>query len=848
MHKIFLLGDKIFYMKKKTIKLPFRFLIMRVLPFAMIAFVLMISCSSSNSVREIRASQKPNSGYPISPVKVKVTETKSDALVKNLFMQSKRSSIELPYVDKDGSKSVGVISEQVTYTNAENIGPDIKGDKAKDLTEVQHLSEVVVTAKSRFTPEQNGKVNVDFVIRVPKELLSTDFRMTLAPKLLHNDSIVPLKEVIIKGQQFYNKQHQAYADYDAYEKSIVDESQYDSVFVDHEGVMDDIAFQQEFYYKQYHKEWSRQTDFEEWKATKDDAEALQAAKRTAYDKKIYYEHVRKARERVMKEFSKGKDTTGLFARYMKDVAKPEDLKKAKEVVEQKNDYRLNFYKEYSERVNEKILNEWAAGKDTVGAYARYMKGFDKNMKTLVLDGDDIDRVPERFRDIYREGRKMKQITNQVVTEQDSIEIAQGRYKFEDIALNEMKKERLEDKRKELIVFPYEINTRLDSVIQTDKQFVYYYKQDYPVMPGMRRLRLIMSTTIDAIDRSQFIEPQTDTLSYFISSLSQLVDTSLIAKTTTLHRDVYNSMVIYPKFAPGKTVFNINYKDNRAEIDKVLNTYRTFTDEGNLWMDSVIIRVSTSLDGTYDNNAYLSMKRADALKEYFEKTLDGGDDADLAVILKTRYTGEDWNTMAKLISRRTDLPNKSQILDMLSQAISPDQSKLELKKSYPKDFKIIQDSIYPLLNKADVIFNMTRPDMKDEVEVNKEYRPDYAQALQYLQDREYWKALDILANYPDYNAALCLVCMGYNARALEVLDDLKDTGNTEYLRAVLAVRAKNEKKAIEHLIKSCELDPTKAYRAPLDPEISQLVIKYNLQDQLSKSGELLDLNTFDDQGN
>lgn len=826
-------------MEKKTIKRSSRFLIMCVLPFAMIALMVMISCSTSNSVREIRAARDPNTGYPSAPVKVKVTETKDDALVRDLFMQSKQSRIELPHVDKDGKKSAAVISEQVTYTNAETIQSNSDGDKITDLNEVQHLNEVVVTAKSRFTPEQNGKVNVDFVVRVPRELLSTDFRVTLAPQLLHNDSIVPLKEVVIKGQRFYDKQKQAYADYEKYEKSIIDASKYDSVFVDYEGVMDDIAFQQDFYYKQYHKEWSRQTDFEEWKSTKDDAEALQAAKRTAFDKKVYYDNVRKAREKAMKEVAKGKDTTGFFARYMKNVAKPEDLKKAKQVVEQKNDYRLDFYKEYSNRAKEQVMRDWATGKDTIGAYARYMKGFDKNMKTLLLDGDDMNRVPERFRDIYREGRKMKQIKNQAVTEKDSIEIAQSRYKFEEIAFNEMKKERQEEKRKELIVFPYEINTRLDSVVETDHQFVYYYKQDYPVSPGMKRLRLTMSTTIDAVDRSQFIQPQVDTLSYFISSLSQLADTSLVTKTTTVHRDVYNSMVIYPKFATGKSAFNINYKDNKAEIDKVLNTYRTFANEGKLFMDSVVIRVTTALDGSYDKNIELSMNRAEALKNYFAKAL-GEDEYEMDMIFKTRFSGEDWNTMAKLIMKRTDMPNKSEILDMLSQAVNPDQCELDLKKAYPVDFKIIRDSIYPLLNKAEITFNMTRPDMADGIAVNKEVRPDYAKALQFLQDREYWKALDILSNYPDYNTALCLVCMGYNAKALELLDSLKETSNTEYLRAILAIRAKDEKKAIQHLLKACELDPTKAYRAPLDPEISQLVTKYRLQDQLDNSGASADL--------
>ena len=84
-------------------------------------------------------------------------------------------------------------------------------------------------------------------------------------------------------------------------------------------------------------------------------------------------------------------------------------------------------------------------------------------------------------------------------------------------------------------------------------------------------------------------------------------------------------------------------------------------------------------------------------------------------------------------------------------------------------------------------------------------------------------------------------------ALELLDNLKESGNTEYLRAILSIRAKDDNKAIQHLLKACELDPTKVYRAPLDPEISQLVSKYGLQDQLDKSGASSEIGLSEEDG-
>ncbi|MDU1891437.1 MAG: hypothetical protein E6767_12180 [Dysgonomonas sp.] len=818
----------------KTNKLLSRIVLFSMLSITAVVSAVMVSCSSTHSVRDIRASRDPDADYGSRPINIKVAQTKDDALVKALFMQTKRPNIELPY--QEGESNVAIASEQVTYTHAESIGNQQTTQEGKpNLNEVQHLSEVVVTAKSRFTPEQDGRVNVDFVMKVPKELLSENFRVTLAPRILHNDSVVPLKEVLLKGIKFSNKQKQDYLDFAAYEKTIVDPKDYDSVFVNHRAVQEDIEQHQNFYYGRFHKEWSRQTDYEQWKAKKDEAEAVETARQIGLNKKRYHEQTRKVRQQIMKDVAKGKDTTGLFVKYMKKALKEEDLEKGKMQVERRNDYRVDFYKEYSIKVKQQAAREHAKGKDTTGYYARRMKLFDKNMKNMVLDGEDLEKVPERFRDIYRSGRNLDKIQNFVMTAEDSAMIAQDHYLYEEIALNELKAERLDETRKEMIPFPNETGMRLDTIIETNKEFIYYYKQDYPVSPGLKQLRLVMDSRIDAIDKSFFIPIGSDTLAYFISSLSQLADTSLITKRTTLHRDVYNSMVIYPKFQKGRTNFVVNNQDNKEQTDKIIDAFETFKDKGGFLVDSVVIKVTTSLDGTWEKNEELSVKRAEALRSHFSRMLGVNPD-----VFKTRVSGEDWNTLAKLVVRRPDLVNKDEILDILTNAVYPDQTEDDIRKAYPQDFRIIRDSIYPMLNKAEVTFNMTRPGMNAEIEESAEYRPEYAQAIQYLQDREYWKALEILSNYPDFNTALCLVCMGYNNKALEVLDMLDETGNTEYLRTILAIRAKDENKAIAHLLKACELDPSKAYRAPLDPEVAALVRKHNLQEQLNSVASVSDL--------
>jgi len=704
-------------------------------------------------------------------------------MVKPLFMQQlRRATIELPSQDGIGGvRGTRTVSEEVTFTNAENIteSTDREGRKATSLSDVQQLSEVVVTAKSRFTPERNGRVKIDFIVRVPKELLSENYRMTLYPRLYHNDSIIPLKEVVLKGHSFLAKQKQDYADYDAYMKSIVGDDQYDKVFFDKDGTEKDIRNRQNMYYEEYYREWSKQMEYEKWKTEKSKFDAAELAKLKGYRQRFYNEYVRKAREQVMRDMTNGKDTVGLFE--------------------------------------------------------QYMKKFNKNAKSLVLDDKDFEvsymKMPAKFREAFEEGRSLDDIMNNVLTESDSIEIAKNRYMFEAIAENEMKKERKDEVAKEMIPFPYEEGMRLDTIIDAGRDFVYLYKQDHPVTVGLKKLSLTMDGRVDAIDRSRYLMPTADTISYFISSLSQLVDTSLVFKRTKLHRDAYNRLTTYVKFQPNKFNFNLGYLDNRAEINKVLTTYRAFTEDGKFVVDSIVMRTTTALDGSYDNNYKLTEKRVSAIKDYFVKSLSG-EIRDAQNVLKVEHAGEDWNTMANQVMQRNDIMNKTQILALLEGAIDPDETEAKIKKDFPDDYKVIRDSIYPLLNKTTFEFNMHRPGMTEETAMDVQERPNYEKGLKLLQDREYWKALEILSDYPDYNTALCLICMGYNAKAKEVLDGLPVTGNNEYLRAILSIRSNKDNEAIDHLMKSCELDPSKVYRAPLDPEIADLIRKYNLQQRIN----------------
>ena len=104
---------------------------------------------------------------------------------------------------------------------------------------------------------------------------------------------------------------------------------------------------------------------------------------------------------------------------------------------------------------------------------------------------------------------------------------------------------------------------------------------------------------------------------------------------------------------------------------------------------------------------------------------------------------------------------------------------------------------------------------------------YMDAIKLLENRKYSAALATLDEYRDYNTGVCLMSLGYDQRAIEVLQGLPQNDNTYYLLAILYVREKRIKEAVEAFEKACQLEPSKWYRGQLDPEINQIITDFKL---------------------
>ena len=106
---------------------------------------------------------------------------------------------------------------------------------------------------------------------------------------------------------------------------------------------------------------------------------------------------------------------------------------------------------------------------------------------------------------------------------------------------------------------------------------------------------------------------------------------------------------------------------------------------------------------------------------------------------------------------------------------------------------------------------------------------YMHAVSLIENRQYKQALSMLEESygEDYNTAVCLMSLGYDSRALDVMLKQPDTSDRNYLLSILYSRLGREKEALKMYVTSCDQDDSKIWRGKLDPEINKLIVTYNL---------------------
>ena len=374
--------------------------------------------------------------------------------------------------------------------------------------------------------------------------------------------------------------------------------------------------------------------------------------------------------------------------------------------------------------------------------------------------------------------------------------------------------------------------KLDTVITADGGLVYQYNHTFRSRPGLRKVMVSLDGKVYENGNCVLELPFPQDLTFYIRSLSSLVDTTVRYRMQVLERTVYDHTLALIDFDKGSFRVDTLLGDNASELRRVHRCVDDVIARSGLVLDSLVVRASCSPEGAYRLNERLSLARSKAVTEAVSVP------AEMKRCLKTACMPENWGHFRKLVSNDTLLGRTSrdkilkltQGLDVIGRregtaASAEAMDKAEAKLSGLPEYRYLREKIYPQLRSVSFEFHLHREGMVKDTVHTTVVDSVYMSGVEALKKLDYKTAVGILRPYRDYNAALACLSMGYDHSALDILEglDLQEP-RVCYLMAMVLSRLERYGRAMECFEKALELAPALEFRANLDPEMSVLIKK------------------------
>ncbi len=390
--------------------------------------------------------------------------------------------------------------------------------------------------------------------------------------------------------------------------------------------------------------------------------------------------------------------------------------------------------------------------------------------------------------------------------------------------------------------------RLDTVfVNAGGDFVYEYVQTVNTAPALRKVDVRLSGSIYEEDRDLYSIPAADPLTFYISSLSTLTLDEERYLTQVIGRRVTANSTYWIDFESGKSEINPALSENASEISRIKQHLADLLENKEFDLDSIIVTASCSPEGEYRVNETLSGRRSSSVSQYFDRYIrhyrDSLTDAAglfysldpsfaresgsvKSIPFISRNIPENWNMLKDLVRTDPGLGDADREDFLLKMEVrDPDARERGLSAApyYPH----MRTVLYPRLRTVRFDFHLHRKGMVKDTVHTTVLDTVYMRGLQAIKDRDYRTAVTLLRPYDDYNAAVAFCCMDYNESALSILDRLDKTPAVNYLLAIVHSRKGEDQEAVQHYLDACGQDPSYVHRGNLDPEISSLIDRYNL---------------------
>ncbi|MBO4761559.1 MAG: hypothetical protein J5520_07375 [Bacteroidales bacterium] len=392
--------------------------------------------------------------------------------------------------------------------------------------------------------------------------------------------------------------------------------------------------------------------------------------------------------------------------------------------------------------------------------------------------------------------------------------------------------------------------RLDTVITGDgDEFIYRYVQTINTRPRLRKVEITLSGEIFDQGTRLYTMPESDPLTFYISSLSTLADNREKYISKVVERNVAANTACYIDFKSGSWEIDTGIEDNVEEISRIQGNLANLISNKTFGLDSIIVTASCSPEGSYASNAVLSKKRSESVSRFFDRYIKRCKDSlrqkdglviDLEGIYKedkaandirfiSRNTPENWEMLDRLVASDTSisLSGKRRYMS-LKEIRDPDIRENSFRAE--KWYRYLREQLYPSLRTVRFDFYLHRIGMVKDTVHTTVLDTTYMNGLQAIRDRDYKKAVTLLRPYGDYNTAVAYCALDYNASALDILERLPRSGKTNYMLAIIYSRTGRVKEAVQCYMDACSSDRSFVSRGNLDPEISALIARYGLNRQ------------------
>lgn len=362
--------------------------------------------------------------------------------------------------------------------------------------------------------------------------------------------------------------------------------------------------------------------------------------------------------------------------------------------------------------------------------------------------------------------------------------------------------------------------RLDTVLTSaDGDFIYRYVHTFRSRPKLRKVTVSLDGKL--YEKGECIHefPFPDELTFYISSLSTLVDDRPKYRMFVLERTVYDNTKAFIDFRQGSSVVDTLLGENASELRRVIRCIDDVVARDDLELDSLVIVASCSPEGSYALNRKLSAARSEAVRRYIGRYVP----EEWRDSLKASELPENWEQLRKLIASDTVMSAsaKEKIAALIDGMKDPDR--VETRIASMPEYRYLREKVYPKLRSVRFDFHMHRTGMLKDTVHTTELDTTYMAGIEALKSLDYKKAVSVLRPYDDYNAALAFMSADYNHSALDVLGRLDDTDpKVCYLKAMVLSRLGLHDEALKYYDLCLAYDPYMRHRANLDPEMHLLV--------------------------